>query len=483
MRKSLKINFVMNFILTASSIVFPLITFPYVSRILGPNGTGSVAMATSFVSYFTMIAMLGVPTYGIRACAKVRGNRDELSRVVQELLIINLVMSFIAYLCLVFVVFLVPKFREEDVLYLICSAAILFNVIGVNWLYQGLEQYSYITFVSLLFKLLGLVLMFLFVRSSNDYSIYGAITVIGGYGSGILNFIKLKKIIKLHPVGNYNFKRHIKPIFTFFAMSVATTVYTNLDVVMLGVMKTSVDVGYYNAAVKMKTLLVTLVTSLGTVLLPRLSYYYSNQLIDQFRVLVSKAFSFVFIFAVPCCVFVMACAKEIILFLAGAGFEGAVIPMIIITPTILFIGLSNITGIQVLVPTGREKLVLYSVIVGAIVDIIINAFLIPFFGASGAAFGTLIAELLVLIVQIYYLRDLIFEVLQKVEFKQAIFSLIPSTMILLFVNSLYIESLFLSLLIKGIIFFFIYGCCLIWTKESILMDIISKMMIKLKGLK
>lgn len=483
MKKSLKLNFVMNFILTASSIIFPLITFPYVSRILGPDGTGSVAMGTSFVSYFTMIAMLGVPTYGIRACAKVRDNREELSRVVQELLIINLVMSFIAYLFFILVVFYVPKFREEDVLYLICSGAIIFNVIGVNWLYQGLEQYSYITFVSLLFKLLGLILMFLFVQSSNDYIIYGAITVIGGYGSGILNFIKLKKIIKLYPVGNYNFKRHIKPIFTFFAMSVATTVYTNLDVVMLGIMKTSVDVGYYNAAVKMKTLLVTLVTSLGTVLLPRLSYYYSNQLIDQFRVLVSKAFSFVFILAMPCCVFVMVCAKEIILFLAGNGFDGAIIPMIIITPTILFIGLSNITGIQVLVPTGREKLVLYSVIVGAVIDIVINALSIPFFSASGAAFGTLIAEILVLLVQIYYLRDLIMEVLKKVEFKQMIFSLVPSILILLFIDRFYIEGLFLSLLIKGAIFFFIYGCGLLWTKESILMDVVSKMMIKWKGSK
>ena len=264
----------MNFLLTASSILFPLITFPYVSRVLGPTGTGNVTMGTSVVSYFTMVAMLGVPTYGVRVCARVRDDRIELSRTVQELMIMNIGMMLLAYIAFFITILCVPSFSVMKTLYFVSALAIVLNVIGVNWLYQALEQYSYITMMSLLFKVVALILMFTFVHQANDYIAYALITVIGGFGSSIFNFIRLRKLVDLRPVGNYDFKRHIRPMFTFFAMTVATTVYTNLDVVMLGLMRSNYDVGLYNAAVKIKTIMVSLVTSLGTGLHPRISYYF-----------------------------------------------------------------------------------------------------------------------------------------------------------------------------------------------------------------
>ncbi len=288
----------MNFLLTASSFLFPLITFPYVSRVLGPTGTGNVTMGTSVVSYFTMVAMLGVPTYGIRACASVRDDRIELSRTVQELLIMNLGMMVVAYIAFFITILCVPSFSAMKVLYFVSAIAIVLNVIGVNWLYQALEQYSYITMMSLLFKVIALVLMFSFVHQTEDYIAYALITIIGSFGSSLFNFIRLRKLIDIHPVGQYDFRRHIRPMFTFFAMTVATTVYTNLDVVMLGLMKSNYDVGLYNAAVKIKTIMVSLVTSLGTVLLPRISYYFEQNKIQEFHALVSKAFSFVLLLAI-----------------------------------------------------------------------------------------------------------------------------------------------------------------------------------------
>lgn len=473
-RSSIKLNFIMNFILTASSILFPLVTFPYVSRILGPAGTGNVAMGTSLVSYFTMIAMLGVPTYGIRACAKVRDNKIELSRVVQELLIINFGMALLSYIAFFVTIFIVPSFASERELYTVCALATILNVIGVNWLYQGLEQYSYITFISIIFKFIGLVLMFILVQQSDDYILYGFVTVIAGFGSSIFNFLRLKKFIYINPVGDYNFKRHFRPIFTFFAMTVATTVYTNLDVVMLGVMKSNVDVGLYNAAVRIKTITVTLVTSLGTVLLPRLSYYFSQKNIDEFIVLVSKAFSFVILLAVPCCLYMMICAEPLILLLAGEYFYNAVTPMIVITPTILLIGLSNVTGIQILVPSGNENLVLKSVIVGAIVDLIINLFLIPEMGATGAAIGTLVAELLVLLVQLLYLKDLIKKIIFSIELKCLILSLVPSCILLIIVNKISYSNLFFHIFVTGFTFFIVYLLGLVATKEEIVYSMVKK---------
>lgn len=471
---SLKLNFIMNFILTASSIIFPLITFPYVSRILGPEGTGNVAMGTSLVSYFTMIAMLGVPTYGVRACANVRDDKTELSRITQELLIINLVMALISYIAFFITIYLVPDFESQRTLYVICSLATILNVIGVNWLYQGLEQYSYITFISIIFKFIGLILMFVLVQQSDDYIMYGLITVIAGFGSSIFNFVRLKKFIYVKPVKNYNFKRHIKPIFTFFAMTVATTIYTNLDVVMLGVMKTNVDVGLYNAAVRIKTITVTLVTSLGTVLLPRLSYYFSQNNLEEFKFLVSKAFSFVLLLSVPCCIYMMYCAEPLILLLTGENFYGAIQPMIIITPTILLIGLSNITGIQILVPSGNEKLVLKSVVAGAVIDLIINLLLIPDMGASGAALGTLVAEFVVLLIQCIYLRDLIKVILHQIEFKPLLVSIIPAFVLLLIVNRVSYPNMFFRVFATGVTFFGVYLLGLVATKEEIVYSMVEK---------
>lgn len=472
--KSISLNFIMNFLLTASSILFPLITFPYVSRVLGPTGTGAVAMGTSLVSYFTMVAMLGVPTYGIRACAKVRDNRQKLSQIVQELLIINLIMALISYAAFFLLLILAPSFRAESGLYTICSAAIILSVIGVNWVYQALEEYSYITCISVLFKALGLGLMFVLVRNTGDVLWYGLVTVVSSFGSAVFNFIRLRKLIDLHPCRPWHFRRHLYPIFTFFFMSVATTVYTNLDTVMLGVMKNNEVVGYYNAAIKIKTILVTLVTSLGTVLLPRLSYYYEQGKEKEFIALISKAFSFVLLFSVPCCLYFSVYAQPVVEFLSGPGYLPAVAPMVILMPTILFIGLSNITGIQVLVPTGRETLVLRSVILGAVVDFLLNLVLIPSLGASGAAIGTLCAELAVTLLQFWYLRKLLTSIAKTVEFKELIITVIVSCCVLWLLSGLHLNSLFWQLAVTAVGFFGGGGTILFICREKMFMTLVWK---------
>ena len=316
-QKSIKLNFVMNMVLTMSSFLFPLITFPYISRILLPEGTGKVSLASSLISYFSMFAQLGIPTYGIRACAKVRDDRQELTRVAQELLIINLVMSAISYVALFAAIAWVPRLQREKPLYVIISLTILLTSIGMEWLYKALEQYTYITIRSVAFKLVALAAMFLLIHKQSDYIIYGAISIFASSASSLLNFINVRKYIDIKPVGGYQFKRHFKAIGTFFAMACATTIYTNLDTVMLGFMKTDVDVGYYNAAIKIKTILVSIVTSLGEVLLPRSSYYVENGMVSEYQRITKKSLSFVFLLATPLMLYFMLFAKEGIYFLSG----------------------------------------------------------------------------------------------------------------------------------------------------------------------
>lgn len=477
-QKSLKINFIMNAILTMSSFIFPLITFPYVSRILMPDGMGKVNFAISVINYFSMIAQLGIPTYGIRACAQVRDDHLKLTRTVHELLFINLIMTIISYVGLVIALLFVPRLESERTLYIVTSFAIILTTIGIEWLYKALEQYTYITIRSIVFKAISLIAMFMLIHSKSDYIIYAGITVFSSFASFILNFINARKYIGLRPVGDYNLKKHLKPILVFFSMSIATTVYTNLDTVMLGFMKEDADVGYYTAAVKIKNILVSVVTSLGTVLLPRASYYIEQGKVDEFKKLSRKAFNFVCIIGTPLAVYFIFFAKQGIFFLSGAAYGPAIVPMQIIMFTVLLIGLSNITGIQILVPLGYENVVLISEIAGAIVDLLINWILIPKYASSGAAIGTLIAEVVVLLVQCYVVKDLVEKLFTTVKYYK-----IGIGIILASVSSLWVKNLefgnFITLIISACIFFAIYGLTLVILKEHLAVEIFNELLEKI----
>lgn len=478
--KSLKLNFIMNAILTMSQFIFPLITFPYISRILLPAGTGKVSFATSVISYFALFAQLGIPTYGIRACAKVRDNKKELTRTVQELFIINVVMSLAVYAAFFVALYTVPRLEQDKTLFLIVSTTIFFNAIGMEWLYKALEQYTYITVRSIIFKFIALIAMFTVIHEQRDYVIYGGISILASSASNVFNFVHVHKYVSLKPIGHYNFKKHLKAVAIFFAMSCATTIYTHLDTVMLGFMTTDTDVGYYNAAVKIKSILVSIVTSLGVVLLPRASYYVEHGQMDEFYRITKKAIDFVFVIATPMMLYFTLFAKEGVYFLSGSAYAGAIIPMQIIMPTLLFIGLTNIMGIQMLVPLGREKIVLYSEIAGVIVDVILNALLIPRMASAGAAIGTLAAEATVWMVQSIALKNNVFESYKKIRYFSIIIALLVATAVSHFAEFLSWGS-FLTLCVSAILFFGTYGGVLTIAREPLVIEIEQQIFKKLKG--
>ena len=470
----------MNFILTISNFIFPLITFPYVSRILLAEGVGTVNFATSIVAYFSMLGMLGIPTYGIRACAKVRDDKEKLNKTVIEIMILNAIVMSIALVLLLVSVLSIEKLYTERMLYLILSSTLVFNVLGVDWLYRSLEKYTYITIRSIVFKFISVILMFLFVHQTQDYLIYGAISVFAAVGSNVLNFINLRKLISIPSINDLNIFQHLKPTLTFFLLTVSSTIYLNVDTTMLGFIKGSEAVGYYSAAVKIKQILVSVVTSLGTVLLPRLSYYYEQGNHEEFKRLTQKALNFVLLISLPVVAYFIIVSEQAILFLSGDSFLPAVLPMRFIMPTVLFIGLSNLTGIQILVPTNREKLVVYSTIIGAIVDILINSFAIPLLGATGAAIAGSIAELTVTLVQLYFLRDFIFPLLKQVRFTRLFSSLTLAIILtILLLHNLNV-SVFLNLVYSALLFFGVYGLTLLIQKEEMVVELVESVISNVK---
>lgn len=470
---SVKYNFIMNFLLTASSFVFPLISFPYVSRILLASGNGKVNFAASVANYFLMVASLGIPTYGIKACSKVRDNKDELSKTVQEILIINAISTFLVTITYIICIFTVPKFSQDKILFFIEGVNIVLNMFGANWLYQSLEQYDYITARSVFFKFVALILMFLFIHKEGDYRIYAAISVLAAVGSNVLNFVRLRKFVYFKHYRSYELKKHIRPILILFAQNVTVSIYTNLDTVMLGFMKNDEAVGFYTAAVKVKGILLSVVTSLGNVLMPRMSYYVKNESKEKFYKLMQLALNAELFMALPLAIYFSLVSNDAIMFLAGDGYAGAVLAMAIITLAVIPNGLTGVIGVQVLTPLNREKQVLYSVIVGALSDFILNLIMIPLWGAAGAALATTIAEFLVLWVQVILARDLLANVKQEVHIlKYVIVTLIaaiPTVIVMQFLG----DHSFINLVITSIVFFGIYVVELYIMKDELLNKILD----------
>ncbi|MCR5528940.1 MAG: oligosaccharide flippase family protein [Saccharofermentans sp.] len=499
-QQSIKKNFVMNVILTVSGIIFPIVTFPYVGRVLGPSGTGKVDFATSIIGYFALFAQLGIPTYGIRACAKVRDDKRLLSKTVFELLTINIVMTILSYICLIIAISYIPKLQTEKTLLLIISTTMIFNAIGIDYLYRAIEQYTYITLRSLMFKAIAFVSVFLLVKNEEDYVVYGAITIFAVSASNIMNLIHSRRYISKKNIGRLNIRQHFKPIATFLAMSCATTVYLNLDRVMLGFMKTDVDVGYYGAAVKIKNIMVSVVTSLGAVLLPRASYYVEHGLMDEFRKITTKALSFVFVIASPLMAYFIIFARPGILVVSGEEYLPAVPAMQVIMPTLMFIGITNILGIQILLPLGKEKYVLYSEIAGAVVDLVLNIWLIPIWGATGAAMGTVVAEFVVLLVQLIllkkiYLENPILDSFKHIKYVYVGISLTASSVLAVLLdkrlssvgwvsgftkkNSILVNNT-IVIVLSGLLFFGIYYVIMLLLKDEMMLEITSTVLGKLR---
>ena len=321
--------------------------------------------------------------------------------------------------------------------------------------------------------------MFILVHEQKDYIFYGFITIFATSASNVLNFVNAHKYIEPRYIGGYEIRKHLKPIGVFFAMSIAATIYTNIDSVMLGFMTSDADVGYYNAAVRIKTIMVSIVTSLGAVLLPRAAYYIEHGLIDEFYRITSKALNFVFLLASPMMIYFMIFAKEGIFFLSGDSYAGSIVPMQVIMPTILLIGITNISGIQMLIPLGKEKVVLYSEVAGAAVDVIINALLIPSMASVGAAIGTLIAELVVLIVQFVYLKGKIFTALKNVHYIRIVIAIITSVIAVIWIKTFEFGN-FVTLCISASLYFGVYGMILLLSKEPLVVEIFNQIIGKIR---
>lgn len=470
---SIKLNYVLNVFLRLSSTVFALITMPYISRVLGADGTGKVSFATSVVSYFIMFSQLGIPTYGIRTCASCRDNEKELSKTVKELFNIGLISTIISYIAFFLIFFLVPKFQEEKMLLLITSSSIFLTTIGMDWFFQAVEQYTYITKRNLFFKIVGVVSVFVMIHKPQDYIIYGVIMLISSYGPCVVNYFYAKKLLDNSNSIRLEYRRHLKPIVTFFALSIAVSIYSSMDSVMLGFISGDTQVGYYNLGTKTKLILATMITSIGTVLLPRVAYYIGNGENEKFKEVIKKSFSFVIISSLAVCAFFCIMARDTVAVLGGNEFMEAVPCMRAITIAIIPLTLGNIACMQILAPLKKEKYTMYSTFCGACINLVMNFVLIPRFGALGAAIATSITETIVMMIQVYCAREYLITAIKNVKYIKIGGALITGILLLMILLNAIKTAGLIRLIIGAIVFFTSYTIMLILTKEEFTITILE----------
>ena len=473
-QKSIKKNMFMNVLLTMSNFLFPLITFGYVSRTLTPINTGKVAFVSSVIQYFSYIAIIGIPAYGLREAAKVREDKDKLSKLVHELLFISIITTLISYILLTLSVILVSKFNEYKYLFLIMSLSIGLNTIGLEWLYNALEEYSYITIRSLIFKLLYIPLVFLLIHEKSDYLIYGFLSIFVTSANYICNFINIRKFISFKKYDNYSLKRHLKPIFILFSASIIISIYANFDVIMIGFIKSESDVGLYNAALKIKSIVLSLSTSITAVLVPRITSYIGKKDYDAVKNLVVKSFRVSMLLAFPVAIYTLFFSKNILLLISGSEYVAATSTLQVLMLCVLFLVLTNLFGNQLLIPLGKEKKFTQSVFVGLFINIILNLLLIGKYGAFGAAIGTLVTEFWNTLYMSLNVKEYLIHIIRNSKFFKYLIAAVPaiaiSIMIRYMLNGI---SNFVIILITGTIFVILYYVLLLVQREGLETDIIN----------
>lgn len=472
---SIKRNALMNMLLTFSNMVFPLISFPYVARVLSVDGIGKVNFFNTIGNYAVMFAGLGLSTYGIKICANNRDSKTKLSKVVKELLILKTLSTAMVVIILVGSIPFVDKFRTDIVLFWIQIILVLCNIFNIEWLFSGLEQYSYITKRSIIFKSISLLLLFLLVKDKSDYILYSAITVFSTCGNYFFNIWYSKKYIDYHVSGSIELKKHLRPTLILFASILAVSVYTSLDTIMLGFYCGDTAVGYYTVAIKVKGILLSLVNSISTVLLPRLSYYVNSGETKTYKLLLRKAIIVIMTIAVPLTFFFVIEAVDSVILLGGNEYLASAPAMRILMPILILSGFSNITGNQILLPYGKENCFMKAVVGGSIVDLILNVLFMPHYGFMGVAVATLLAELTQVSIQICYSKPILKGNIDGKELCKVVSSSILASCGTLFMSKLIPSmSAFYRLFILGTIFFSLYCSTLYMLKAKYILEYTNK---------
>ncbi|MBD5213325.1 MAG: flippase [Bacteroidales bacterium] len=404
--KSLKYNFILNLVNTMAGLLFPLLTFPYVARILEPDGLGLVTFYQNLIGYITLLSSLGISLYAVREVARVKDDHISRSKVTVEILLLHIALTMLGYLAVGILCLTSERISAHTAVFLVLSISIFFNAVGVNWFYQAMEEFRFITTRSLFFKCLAAIALFVFVKSENDIMAYAIILVVADVGNNILNLLRLRKYISIRAIHRTSLRimRHIPPALTIFTLNVAISLYVNFSPVILGFVCDNESVGYFAATSRLTTAAMSCVTALAVTLISRMSYYASHKQFEQFNSTASKCLNLVICMTIPIFLGILITSGQLIPVFSGPDFAPAIPTMRIMSASTIFIGIATIVGYQILYPLGNERLLIRSSLIGSIVFFPLCFLLVPRMAQNGAAIAYTATEFTVTAMLFYYSR-------------------------------------------------------------------------------
>jgi len=475
--RPIKVNAILNVLKTVLGIIFPLITFPYISRVLQVESIGAYDFSASVISYFALMAGLGISTYAIREGTKCRDNQKEMESFISEVFSINIISTVISYILLCFTVMCVDKIHSYYHIILILSIEIFFTTLSVSWICNIYEDFLFIALQSIGVHAISLLLTVLLVKQSTDLDLYAMIVVLSRSISGTINFFYVrKKYCRFKLTFKINWNRHFKPIMIMFSINVAIIIYVSADTTMLGIMTNDYQVGLYGFAVKIYTIIKNILAAALVVLIPRFSILLNSSDIKrgELNVLFSGVFKALMFIMLPAIVGLFLVSKDVIHLIGGINYLAGTKSLQLLCIAIFFSLLAYMYIQCILIPSKKEKEVFVATLVSALVNVGLNFIFIPLWGIEGAAVTTIVAEVTVCIISYLYSRKYIALVGIKKDLIKVIWGCLGIILVYYlcsFINNGFILRLMITIIASGIVYFVIEMIC----RNSILVEYTFKL--------
>lgn len=472
--KSLGKNALLNGIKTTCSVIFPFVSFSYCSRILGANHLGAYSFCQSIVAYLLLIAALGIPNYAIREGSILKNDKIKLINFINQIFTINCFMTIVSYVLLFILLIYWPKLYKYKAIILIQSVQIMLTTFGADWINTIYEDYLYLAIRYIIIQILSLLALIFFVKTPNDIYLYTFISMISNAGGNILNWGYLKKKgIKLKLTLNIDLKKHVVPILILFFNCIASTIYLNSDITMLGMYSSDSSVGIYTVSSKIYAMIKTLITSIIMVTLPRFSEYIGNSNLCEYKKNLDTIQNILIVFTLPIAIGLFIEGDKILNFVAGGEYITGTYVVKLLAIAIPFSIEACFFTYSILIPNREERYFLISTIMAAIINIVLNFILIPTYGIYAAAFTTLIAELVVMTMTLIYAKKIISFNVSIKNMLKILISCFSIIIVCLFIDSTCMSSSF-KLMLDITVSFMVYIIVLSILKYDLVMDFIYK---------
>lgn len=457
-------NYLYNVANQLITIIIPLVTIPYISRVLGPTGVGINAYTNSIISYFILFGSVGIGLYGNRTIACVRDNKLKMSKFFWEIVFLRIVMILIAYLCFLIFLYFYDEYHSFLLLQSILLVAVIFDI---SWFFMGIEDFKKTVLRNIFIKVISLIAIFTFVKNQNDIWVYILILVSSQFLGNLTLWGYLKKLVFFIPIHRLSIFSHLKSSIYFFIPQIAMQIYLVLNRTMLGSLSSIDAVAFYDNSDKIIKMLLAIITATGAVMLPRMANHFAKKEHAKIEESLQISFHFVCFLAFPLALGIMATSSNFCSLFFGSEFNGIDTVMFCLSPVVLFIGMSNVLGVQYLLPTGQLKAFTLSVTGGAIINFILNWYLIICHGAIGATISTVLSELMVVCVQFHFVRKRIniFKLLNG-TWKYLLASILM--FIIVYLIGYYYSNL-LGLILQAIVGLIIY-LILIWLLKPVIIQ-------------